>query len=48
MLGPLTLSVFVRNVFDRQIYAGAPQSAPRYLPLEPGRCVGLTAVYRED
>jgi hypothetical protein len=40
MLGPLTLSVFVRNVFDRQIYAGAPQSDPRYLPLEPGAVWG--------
>jgi len=48
MLGPLTLSLFVRNVFDRQIYGGAPQSDPRYLPLEPGRSIGLTAVYKED
>ena len=46
MFGPLTLSVFVRNAFDRQVYG--PLSDPRYLPLEPGRSVGFTAVYKDN
>jgi outer membrane receptor protein involved in Fe transport len=46
VVGPLTLGVFVRNVFDRQTYG--PLSDPRYLPLEPGRSVGLTAVYKGE
>lgn len=46
MVGPVTLGVFVRNVFDRQTYG--PLSSPRYLPLEPGRSVGFTAVYKDN
>lgn len=42
--GPWTFSAALRNVLDRSLYGTA--SDPRYLPLLPGRSVGLTATYR--
>jgi iron complex outermembrane receptor protein len=43
-LGAWTLQAYLNNLFDRQIYATSLD--PRYLPLQPGRSLALTAAYR--
>ena len=43
--GPWTFNAALRNVFDRSSYGTA--SDTRYIPLLPGRSVGLTATYKE-
>jgi hypothetical protein len=45
LLGPWTLSAFVRHAFDRQRYG--MQADPRYVPLQPRRVFGLTAAYKD-
>lgn len=40
-----TLGVSIENVFDRQLYG--TQSAPGYIPLQPGRSLGLTATFTD-
>ncbi len=43
--GAWGVRAFLNNVLDRQIHANSTDTA--YLPLHPGRSVGLTAVYKE-
>jgi outer membrane receptor protein involved in Fe transport len=45
LLGPWTFKLFVNNIADRQLYGAADDA--RYLPLLPGRSMGLSASYRE-
>jgi iron complex outermembrane recepter protein len=44
-LGSWTIQGFINNLFDRQIYATSLDT--RYLPLNPGRSVAVTAAYRD-
>ena len=43
--GPWTFTAALRNAFDRSLYGTA--SDTRYIPLLPGRSIGLTATYKE-
>lgn len=43
--GPWSFDASLRNVFDRTLYGTA--SDTRYIPLQPGRSLSLTATYRE-
>jgi len=43
--GPWSITGFVNNVFDRQLYSAAINTT--YLPLQPGRSLTLTAAYRD-
>ena len=45
VFGPWAFSAFVTNVFDRRIFS--PSYQLTYLPLQPGRQVGLTATYKD-
>lgn len=44
VFGHWSVNAFVQNVFDRQLYE--TQSSPGYIPLEPRRSLGVTAIYR--
>lgn len=43
--GPWAFSAFVNNVFDRRLFS--PSYQLTYLPLQPGRHIGLTATYKD-
>ncbi len=44
--GAWAVRAFLNNVFDRQLYANSTDTA--YLPLQPGRNLGITAVYKDE
>jgi outer membrane receptor protein involved in Fe transport len=45
VFGPWALNAFIHNAFDRRSFS--PSYQVTYLPLQPGRQVGLTATYKE-
>jgi outer membrane receptor protein involved in Fe transport len=45
VFGPWALNAFIHNAFDRRSFS--PSYQYTYLPLQPGRQVGLTATYKE-